>query len=819
MAEITRESLAETHPNELQKVEEFLASSPDGRADPNNRGVNKAAIQLALAAVEQGHEPPEWLNPMFRRMLGYPPEIDRHTSLKGQRTLNQLTTILKGIPLERRESLLMQETYGVRVLCWSLAHLSGTLTPAIAERAAWKVADLGERENGGGTWTDPHLRDHQRMLFPHLGAVAVPPLVQEIDAGARRRHLLMDALGETRCPEAAEPLVQYVAFGAEKLQNLAKVGLNRLLEEGHLTAIYDAVEKQLKAKKKALRVAAAEVLVMLPNNEQTTTIVTHALNTAKDAEVRFRLQCWQGAQQNNPDEQFCRECQAAADPDKMAYVDSFLDTQNDNVTKYDVIPTMATWSQTDQIAGCVKLAVGDVEHYYTVTGLIEKEALKDSERSIRAIAWGTMDYIDHFRYDFQVTSLLECLESWNKEPTLDPILHVLHKSPGSRVTIYEYLTKRGFFLSNPKVLKALAQGLADSSKAVRKICKEALGKAGSAARPILEELQGQAPKAARKSMDELLASLPTEQSHTRIAHVDREALTAAHPPVPATHLEGTVPRFFPSSKYSVHLHHFRPEQTDVPSDAIVSIDHPSQEQLESTLAQPGLQSLNLHQANYYGKLPESAFGLLANCPSIRWLAASVYAYSDKDSPWLNNKSLAKLDGLDALEVLILRQHAGLTSLEHLPPLPSLRVLSTHGSTIKVDAKSLRSLKQQPQLVSLLLDAASEPSGSYYKNSRTNDKVLASLAELTNLKQLSLIHCEKLKGPGFEAFSEHPQLGWLDLTSCHKHPKCRNHGPHQQYPPPPHPRPRNTPWHRSSHARTPHQLPVPHSTPGRHPSPG
>jgi hypothetical protein len=145
----------------------------------------------------------------------------------------------------------------------------------------------------------------------------------------------------------------------------------------------------------------------------------------------------------------------------------------------------------------------------------------------------------------------------------------------------------------------------------------------------------------------------------------------------------------------------------------------------------------------------------------------VYAYSDKDNPWLNNKSLAKLEGMDALEVLILRQHAGLTSLEHLPLLPSLRVLSTHGSTIKVDAKSLRALKQQPQLVSLLLDAASEPSGSYYKNSRTNDKVLASLAELTNLKQLSLIHCEKLKGPGFEAFADHPQLGWLDLTSCHK----------------------------------------------------
>jgi len=102
------QQLEATHPEDVAKVERWLAKDPEGMEDPNDRTPQQHAMRLALAAIDEGHSPPTRLDPLLKRACRACPEFGDHIS-GHEKLLEELTPILKAMDIERREAMLLQD--------------------------------------------------------------------------------------------------------------------------------------------------------------------------------------------------------------------------------------------------------------------------------------------------------------------------------------------------------------------------------------------------------------------------------------------------------------------------------------------------------------------------------------------------------------------------------------------------------------------------------------------------------------------------------------------------------------------------------------
>ncbi|MEL6348793.1 MAG: hypothetical protein AAFV53_37155 [Myxococcota bacterium] len=261
--EVCEARFDELGPIFIEDAEARFLAGPDA-IDPDLNDGQRLILgtMLALYHIRRGQPFPERYD-IYLAMACQRARDDHHGGEASEHFFTLLLEIFAALPLDRREHLCIQNDYQNRHLTWRLATASKTLTPQIARRAVWKLADLANRRNGGGTYTSPQLTDHERRLFSALGAIAVPEIMREIDAGARRKEFLVKVLCETRCPEAAAPLVRLLGEGGKTTRRDAQNGIKELIDAGFSDAIRTAAEAQTSAKRKGLRLAAATALEML----------------------------------------------------------------------------------------------------------------------------------------------------------------------------------------------------------------------------------------------------------------------------------------------------------------------------------------------------------------------------------------------------------------------------------------------------------------------------------------------------------------------------------------------------------------------------
>lgn len=265
-----------------------IAAGPEALPGFNDGQRLILGIGLGLHAVRNGRIPDVRYEPFLSQACDQSRD-DKQTCGDGNlRALELLVEILQKVPIERRERLMIQDRYQNRKLAWRLAIESKTLTTEVARRAAWKIADLGNRRNSGGTYSSPTLEDHERALFEALGDTAVPELMREYEGGAHRRDFIVEVLGETRCPAAASALVRLLGEGSPTIQERAKSGLSKLIQAKHSDAIFEAITALLEDKR-ALQIGAAKALSLLPDAKQRE-VATAALKKKRHDSVKALLE-------------------------------------------------------------------------------------------------------------------------------------------------------------------------------------------------------------------------------------------------------------------------------------------------------------------------------------------------------------------------------------------------------------------------------------------------------------------------------------------------------------------------------------------------
>lgn len=484
------------------------------------RGLSFLGLGLGLLWSRRGELLPERYDLFLREACERCPEEDHYARTNRQR--EALTRILLRLPIERREAILRQDGPYTPHLCWSLARITKTATPRIAEIAAWKLADLGHRRNGGGTYTDLSLWEYEIELFPALGEVAVSALVKEIAGKPNRADFLLKALGATRCLEAVTPLVEIIGKGPATYSSSARDAFREVLRFVPPEEMFSLCRRLLLNPQKTIRLGAAYALALLPPTKERRALAQNILQTEREEAILEALR--EVAESPLAPASLLRWW--ALQRDHQASIDLWLAscvTRERYLWEKELDDNASRWPEERRAVMIARLYYASEERRELYSGsllagnLIEKLGLSEELRAV--LPWALLEVSDVYQYESTLERAVEDAHRWAGEAVREALWEALRRGHRLREALYRFLVN----LTPRKEtdLQLLARGLSDGAVAVRRLCEGALVAAGPAALPALTKALGSQSPAQREAAAVALGKI----GHPNILPALKEALT------------------------------------------------------------------------------------------------------------------------------------------------------------------------------------------------------------------------------------------------------------------------------------------------------